>query len=266
MKIALAPTIAVAAFCALQAQSDEPAQQAKGPAVAAAPVTEKQLIETLREAYDLAMAEATGERSDLSTAMRLDERLYEAEVNFIDASKRVEVVKAHLSRAKTIEEIAQRKVQHGTGMRHELLETKAFRLAAELEVAKLGTTGQSSQALESSSGKVTHIIHKGDGKDVLIYEDNKIYPVTYSLSDLPVWTKDGGSYNPKMLEQHLKSMINFKHMQPASTMSFDSVNSRLIIATNKQLHQLISEVFEELQASSVELDKVKTFDAKESLE
>lgn len=135
MTLALAAIVAVTAFYALQVQSVEPRPQATE-AVINVPQLRQELLATLTEAYDQRFQEYNGGRSDPAGVIRLSAKLYDAEIESVEADERIQVAERHVSRVKQIEELAAHFLKSGTTMRGQLLETKAARLSAQLELAR----------------------------------------------------------------------------------------------------------------------------------
>lgn len=132
MKLLFVGCIAVAGLCAVQAEPDGLiAQEA-----ATTSEVEQELIETLNTAFEQAMVRyRTDVTSEPDAAMRLNEKLYEAQIQS-DEQKR-QVVGAFLSRAKEVEKIAKSRLDEGRGTSTALLEAKAARLKAMRELAAL---------------------------------------------------------------------------------------------------------------------------------
>ena len=138
MKTKVAPIalIAIAGLLAIQAVPETPAaaQQEQRSETSA---IEQELLDTLTQAFDERLAEYEAGRAAPTNAIRLNKELYDAQIAEVDAEGKTTVAEERVERAKQIEEIAARQVDEGTGTSTTLLETKASRLKAVLELQRV---------------------------------------------------------------------------------------------------------------------------------
>jgi outer membrane protein TolC len=135
-RFAVVAMIAVASLYMLQAQSDEHATQETKPTFNAAPI-KQDLLDTLAQAFKGRFAEYNDGQVSPDNVIRLNNDLFDAQVSSVNAAGRHAVARDYVARAQQIEEIAAKKLDTGTGLSTELLEAKASRLKAQLELEKL---------------------------------------------------------------------------------------------------------------------------------
>ena len=121
---------------ACTAQSDEPADASKSPTFATSEIGQE-LLQTLELAFSQRLAEYKGgRRVGVEHTLRLNTKLYQEQIGAADGKSRRLVAENYLTRAKEIETIARGNLDNGAGTFQELLEAKASRLSATLELAK----------------------------------------------------------------------------------------------------------------------------------
>ena len=85
--------------------------------------------------------------------------------------------------------------------------------------------------------------------DVSESQNTKVYPKTYRLEDLPVWSKDG-SYNPKLMIMLIESSISPKSWEALggpSSMAPYPQNASLVVSTTSDNHDALSDVLKQLR-------------------
>ena len=120
---------------ACTAQSDEPADASKSPTFATSEIGQE-LLQTLELAFSQRLDEYKGGRVGVEHTLRLNTKLYQEQIGAADGKSRRLVAENYLTRAKEIETIARGNLDNGAGTFQELLEAKASRLSATLELAK----------------------------------------------------------------------------------------------------------------------------------
>jgi hypothetical protein len=137
MKNALSILVLAGIVCTLafRVQSDEP-NKASRPTFHAAPVY-LELLDTLELALSGYLTEYEAGRSGPDHAIRLNKQLYEQQRGAVQTGRLI-VVENYLERAKQIERIAKLRLDNGIGTSQQMLEAKAARLLAtlELEISK----------------------------------------------------------------------------------------------------------------------------------
>jgi hypothetical protein len=127
--------IGIACVFTFSAQSDEPTDSDKNPTFTA-PQIGQELLDTLDLAFTQRLNEYKTGRAGAEHAIRLNTKLYHEQISAANADSRRLVTENYIARAKQIETIAKRNLDNGTGLSQELLEAKAGRLSATLELAK----------------------------------------------------------------------------------------------------------------------------------
>ena len=77
-------------------------------------------------------------------------------------------------------------------------------------------------------------------------DDNNVYPMTYRLSDLPVWTKQG-EYNPQLLIDFIQVSVSPKTWATEggpSTMAVYPKGESLVVSTTSKNHQALQKLLE----------------------
>ncbi|MEM9587977.1 MAG: TolC family protein [Planctomycetota bacterium] len=97
----------------------------------------EQLIRTLSESLRQRLAEYRLGRTTPAKVIAVNRELYEAQLVAAAADQRSDVAASYLERAKEVESIAERRVSNGTGTSMDVLDAKASRLRATIELSKV---------------------------------------------------------------------------------------------------------------------------------
>ena len=87
------------------------------------------------------------------------------------------------------------------------------------------------------------------GSEATVDEAVKVYPITYTVDGLPVWTKSG-KLDLGLLMQHIQLTVNpssWTAAGGASAMGVSPNDNRLIISTTSANHNAIGALFKRLQ-------------------
>ena len=135
-KVASIALFAIAGLLAIQAVSERPvaAQQQQRSEASA---IEQELLDTLTQAFDERLAEYEADRASPHNAIRLNKEVYDTQTEQVSADGKIAVAEEYVERAKQIEEIAARQLDEGRGTSTALLEAKASRLKAVLELQRV---------------------------------------------------------------------------------------------------------------------------------
>ncbi len=136
MKNAVSILVLTGIVCALafNVQSDQPHKSPTNrPTFHAAPVY-LELLDTLDLALSGYLTEYKAGRSGPEHAIRLNKQLYEQQRGAVQTGRLI-LGENYLERAKQIEKIAKLRLDKGIGTSQQMLEAKAARLAATLELA-----------------------------------------------------------------------------------------------------------------------------------
>lgn len=101
------------------------------------PSLEEQVRDTLRQAYEGRLAEFRSGRTTIASALRVNHELYEAEMALAGAAQRLAIAKAWFDRSSELERMAELNEKAGVGTRVDVLDAKAMRLKAMIEIEKL---------------------------------------------------------------------------------------------------------------------------------
>ena len=85
--------------------------------------------------------------------------------------------------------------------------------------------------------------------DVAAAQNTKVYPVTYRLEDLPVWSKDG-HYDPNLMIMLIHSPISptsWEALGGPSTMAPYAQNFSLVVSTTSDNHDALSALLKQLR-------------------
>ncbi|WP_044303732.1 hypothetical protein [Rhodopirellula sallentina] len=100
---------------------------------------------------------------------------------------------------------------------------------------------------------VTQMLPKSVAADTATIADAvKVYPMTYRLTDLPVWSQDGKTFDPTILMAYIKTSVDTNAWGKSSTMAPFASKSSLVISTTSANHDLILTALERLRASMVQ--------------
>ena len=75
----------------------------------------------------------------------------------------------------------------------------------------------------------------------------KVYPMAYRLTDLPVWSQDGKTFDPMILMAYIKASVDTNAWGTSSTMAPFAENSSVVISTNSANHKAIQDVLKQLR-------------------
>lgn len=88
--------------------------------------------------------------------------------------------------------------------------------------------------------------------DAVVADADNVYPVSYRLTDLPVWSQDGKTFNPTILMAYLKATVDADAWNTVSTMA--PYKSCLVIATTSANHDRIKNVLGDLRKAALAPD------------
>lgn len=80
-------------------------------------------------------------------------------------------------------------------------------------------------------------------------EQVKVYPKTYRVSDLPIWTEDGSSIDVSVLRAYLEATVDPASWGKTSQMSLYPKNLSLVIFTTEENHAAIHDIFKRFRDS-----------------
>ena len=83
--------------------------------------------------------------------------------------------------------------------------------------------------------------------NVVVADADKVYPMSYQLTDLPVWSQNGKTFNPAILMAYLKASVDAA-WETSSKMA--PYKSSLVIATTSTNHDRIAELLEDLRKAA----------------
>jgi hypothetical protein len=107
----------------------------------------------------------------------------------------------------------------------------------------------------SATFAVTQLLPKSVAADTAAIADaDKVYPMSYRLTDLPVWSQDGKTFDPTILMAYIKTSVDTNAWGNSSTMASFPKNSSLVIATTSANHDLIADALKRLRDSMVQTD------------
>ena len=78
---------------------------------------------------------------------------------------------------------------------------------------------------------------------------DKVYPMSYRLGDLPVWSRDGGTFDPAILMAYMKASVDPTAWGAGSTMAAFAEQSSLVVSTTSQNHNAIHDLLKGLRES-----------------
>jgi hypothetical protein len=126
---------AIPCIFAINVQSDEPTKTDDRPTFLTSPLGQE-LLDTLDLAFTQRVEEYNAGRSGPEHAIRLNQKLYDAQISAANGDSRRLIAENYVERAKQIEGIAKRSLDNGTGLSQQFLESKAAWISATLELAK----------------------------------------------------------------------------------------------------------------------------------
>jgi hypothetical protein len=132
--VSLACILAFVGAWAFTAQSDEPVDTTMVLRFNTSE-TGKQLIDTLALNYDKRLAEYQNGRSTPSRLIELNREMFDEQIASVASDHRKLVAERYLERAKTIEDVANKHLANGVGSSMDILDAKAARLRATIELA-----------------------------------------------------------------------------------------------------------------------------------
>lgn len=127
-------TVALLLVCSLAPLALYAKTDNKPPKNEVIPSLEEQLRDTLRLAFNGRFADFKSGRSSLVNLIRINRELYEAEIACAEAAERLAIHKAYVDRAMEFERFAELGEKAGVGTRTDVLEAKAARLTAMIEI------------------------------------------------------------------------------------------------------------------------------------
>jgi hypothetical protein len=80
-------------------------------------------------------------------------------------------------------------------------------------------------------------------------DDTQVYPMTYRLHDLPVWSKEG-NFNPSMLIALIESRISPDQWNKSSKLAPYFQDASLVVSTTRTNHRALAELISHLRAIS----------------
>ena len=126
---------AIACMFAFNVQSDEPTKTDDRPTFLTSPLGQE-LLDTLDLAFTQRVEEYKAGLSGPEHAIRLNQKLYDAQISAANSDSRRLIAENYVERAKQIEGIAKRNLENGTGLSPQFLESRAAWISATLELAK----------------------------------------------------------------------------------------------------------------------------------
>lgn len=72
----------------------------------------------------------------------------------------------------------------------------------------------------------------------------KVYPVSYRISDLPIWSQDGKTFNPSILIAYVNASSDTNGSHAGLIMAPSAKKSCVVIATTSKSHDLIADLLD----------------------
>ena len=143
MKFAFAITtvLLIAATVTFNANSDEPKSENASLKFNTSELG-KQLLDTLAMSYEQHLELYRRGTASPARAVEVNRELYEAQRDCVEASQKLATAERFVARAKEIENIATKHLDSGSGSSVDVLDAKAPRLRAEIELATVSASSK----------------------------------------------------------------------------------------------------------------------------
>lgn len=86
---------------------------------------------------------------------------------------------------------------------------------------------------------------------VVVADADKVYPMSYRLNDLPVWTQDGKTFNTMALIAYLKTLVD---AAGETSLTIAPYESSLVVATTSANHARIQKLLRALREAALTPD------------
>ena len=131
---AIACVLMLASTLAYTAQSDEPDVSTSTLSYNTSEIG-KQLLDILALSYEQRMVEYRDGRSTPGRLIELNRELFDEQISAVNSGQRKLVAERFLARAQAIEDVANSRLANGVGVSMDVLDAKAARLRATIELA-----------------------------------------------------------------------------------------------------------------------------------
>lgn len=98
---------------------------------------------------------------------------------------------------------------------------------------------------------VQHFSHANAADDVVVADADKVYPMSYRLADLPVWSQDGKMASATLLMAYLKDNAAWGKSSAMGPYPRNKP-SALVVSTTNANHELIADALNRLRNSMVQ--------------